>query len=75
MSGPPTEVTQAKLAIGAATDGNTSQIAARDAAHGSVIHEDFLAIVRALAKRHAREDYAAEIAASTASQTASKVEP
>jgi hypothetical protein len=73
MSGPPKEVTQAELAVGVAADGDTSQLAARDATRASPVHDEFLAIVRALAKRHAREDYAAEIAARTASQ--SKVEP
>jgi hypothetical protein len=44
------------------------------AARVSAVHDDFVAIVRALAKRHAREDHAAEIARH-ASQTAIRVEP
>jgi hypothetical protein len=35
------------------------------AARVSALHDDFLAIVQALAKRHAREDHAAEIARNT----------
>lgn len=62
MPGPPAEVTRTALACGVATDDDASQKAARDAARGPALDEDFLAIVRALAKRHAREDYAAEVA-------------
>jgi hypothetical protein len=43
------------------------------AARVSALHDDLLAIVRALAKRHAREDHAAEIA--NASQPAIRIEP
>jgi hypothetical protein len=34
------------------------------------VQDDFLAVVRAVAKRHAQEDHAAEIAALAASQPA-----
>ena len=85
MAGPPAKTTQAELAVGAAADCDATHrdaidqlrqtTAAIDSARVTTVHDEFLAIVRALAKRHAREDYAAEIAARSTSQPAIKVEP
>jgi hypothetical protein len=57
MSGLPDKETQAAFAVRVASDCDAK------AASASAVRDEFLVIVRALAKRHAREDYATEIAA------------